>query len=102
MHVFMLSLWKNRCDVIHVTENLTVSIRMKTQAQQLLQYLQSKPWMMKKDDRHLIVKKRDFRKSKERSIKNWIDRVEMSIREQAGRNIVRKYDIRKYIIRNRV
>jgi len=101
VHEYSHGIWTHRCEVIHENQFETVEIRTKTKAHELLTFYRSKPWMLRPEDRHLI-RRRDFRKSTDRSIRNWISRLEESIGEQANRDKIQKYDIRKFIRRDRV
>jgi len=101
VHEYSHRIWTHRCEVIHANQFETVEIRTKTKAHELLTFYQRKPWMLRPEDRN-IIRRSDFRKSTDRSLRNWISRLEASIGEQANREKIKKCDIRRFIRRDRV
>jgi len=57
--------------------------------------------MLRHEDRYLL-QRRNFCKSTDSSIRNWIARLEASIGCQANREKITKYDIRRFVRRDRV
>jgi len=101
VHEYSHGMWTHRCEVIHSNQIATVEVRTKMKAQELLTFYKTKPWLLRPKDRRLI-KRRDFRKSTDRSIRNWIFRMEASIGRHANREEIAKYDIRRFVRRDRV
>lgn len=84
-HDFSHSLWQHRCDVVqHSLGSETVETRMKMKAHELLIFFA------------------DFRKSNDRSILNWITRLEnYSVGIHASSDNIQPHDIRDFIPRDR-
>jgi len=96
MHSLLTEVWKFRCEVLHSTQNETAEIRMKMQAQEMLEYYKRNSWQLSKGDEYLVLRKNNFVRSTNRSIRNWIKRIENSVREKATRAQINEYDIRTY------
>jgi len=96
MHSLLTEVWKFRCKVLHSTQNETVEIRMKMRAQEILEYYKHNSWQLSKGDEYLVQRKNNFVRSTNRSIRNWIERIENSVREKATHVQFNEYDIRTY------
>ena len=85
IHSFLTEVWKFRCEVLHSTQNATVEIRMKMRAQEMLDYYKSHTWHLSKGGEYVVVQKKNAISSTDRSIRNWIESIESSVREKATR-----------------
>ena len=95
MFQFNRTMWKNRCEIVHLLNEETLEQRKRQQLQKKWEKLKRQPWRLRARDRHLIAKEETFfTKATKLAIDMWEQQLFVAL-EQAHET-VEGNDIRQY------
>jgi len=92
------NVWKNRCDIVHEGNKLSLENQIRASALKLWQHLRSHPWEIRLEDGYLLKKPiKFFSSSSIVNLRFWIRSINVSREIALNHEQTTKQDIRKWL-----